>query len=170
MHPPASSGSTTSRSRSASIEEALAFYGRFFDLRLRGVAPGMAFIDMGDQFLALSEGREQGPDDGRHFGLVVDDKDAVRAALEAAGVEIEPGRRLDFRDPGATGSRSSTTATSSSPRRRRCSAAWASRAREAPERARASCARRACSRASRAGRRARCAKASARGIPSSSPR
>ena len=54
---------------------------------------------MGDQFLALSEGREQGPDDGRHFGLVVDDKEAVRAALEAAGVEIEPGRRLDFRDP-----------------------------------------------------------------------
>jgi catechol 2,3-dioxygenase-like lactoylglutathione lyase family enzyme len=82
-----------------SIEEALAFYGRFFDIRLRGVAPGMAFIDMGDQFLALSEDREQGPDDGRHFGLVVDDKDAVRAALEAAGVDIEPGRRLDFRDP-----------------------------------------------------------------------
>ena len=54
---------------------------------------------MGDQFLALSEGREQEPDDGRHFGLVVDDKDAVRAALEEAGVEIEPGRRLDFRDP-----------------------------------------------------------------------
>ncbi len=82
-----------------SIEEALAFYGRFFDLRLRGVAPGMAFVDMGDQFLALSEGREQGPDHGRHFGLVVDDKEAVRAALEAAGVDIEPGRRLDFRDP-----------------------------------------------------------------------
>jgi catechol-2,3-dioxygenase len=82
-----------------SIEDALAFYGRFFDLHLRGVAPGMAFVDMGDQFLALSEGREQGADDGRHFGLVVDDKDAVRALLEAAGIEIEPGRRLDFRDP-----------------------------------------------------------------------
>src|SRR3954471_1862056 len=82
-----------------SIEDALAFYGRFFDLRLRGVAPGMAFVDIGDQFLALSEGREQGPDDGRHFGLVVDDKEAVRALLEAEGVEIEPGRRLDFRDP-----------------------------------------------------------------------
>src|SRR3954449_13494812 len=81
------------------IEQALAFYGRFFEIRLRGVAPGMAFIDMGDQFLALSEGREQGPDDGRHFGLVVDDKDAVRAALEAGDVDIEPGRRLDFRDP-----------------------------------------------------------------------
>jgi lactoylglutathione lyase len=81
------------------IDEALAFYGQFFDIRLRGVAPGMAFIDMGDQFLALSSGRRQDPDDGRHFGLVVDDKEAVRAALEQAGVEIEPGRRLDFRDP-----------------------------------------------------------------------
>src|SRR3954465_649728 len=81
------------------IEEALAFYGRFFDLRLRGVAPGMAFIDMGDQFLALSEDREQGPDDGRHFGLVVDDRDAARTALIEAEVEIEPGPRLDFRDP-----------------------------------------------------------------------
>ena len=82
-----------------SIEDALAFYGQFFDLRLRGVAPGMAFIDMGDQFLALSEDREQDPDDARHFGLVVDDKEAVRAALLEAEVEIEPGPRLDFRDP-----------------------------------------------------------------------
>jgi len=82
-----------------SIDEALQFYGRFFELHLRGVAPGMAFIDMGDQFLALSEGRRQPPDDGRHFGLVVDDKEAVRAALTEAGVAIEPGRRLDFRDP-----------------------------------------------------------------------
>jgi catechol 2,3-dioxygenase-like lactoylglutathione lyase family enzyme len=82
-----------------SIDDALEFYGRFFELHIRGVAPGMAFIDMGDQFLALSEGREQGPDHGRHFGLVVEDKDAVRAALEAADVEIDPGPRLDFRDP-----------------------------------------------------------------------
>ena len=83
-----------------SIDEALEFYGRFFELHLRGIAPGMAFIDMGDQFLALSEQREQGPDDGRHFGLVVSDKDAVRAALEAAeDVDVEPGPRLDFRDP-----------------------------------------------------------------------
>ena len=81
------------------IEEALAFYGRFFELHLRGVVPGMAFIDMGDQFLALSEGRSQEPDSHRHFGLVVDDKAAVRADLEAAGIEILPGRRLDFIDP-----------------------------------------------------------------------
>ena len=81
------------------LDEALAFYGSIFEFELRGRIPGMAFIDMGDQFLALSEGREQGRDDGRHFGLVVDDKEATRRALEAARVEILPGRGLDFRDP-----------------------------------------------------------------------
>jgi lactoylglutathione lyase len=99
MHPARLVGINHVALEVGSIEEALAFYGQFFDIRLRGVAPGMAFIDMGDQFLALSEDREQAPDDGRHFGLVVDDKEAVRAALEEAGVDIEPGRRLDFRDP-----------------------------------------------------------------------
>ena len=82
-----------------SIDEALRFYGQFFELHLRGVAPGMAFIDMGDQFLALSEGREQGPDQGRHFGLVVDDKERVRAALVEAEIDLVPGPRLDFFDP-----------------------------------------------------------------------
>jgi lactoylglutathione lyase len=81
------------------VEEALAFYGAIFELRLRGRARRMAFIDMGDQFIALSEGRRQPPDHARHFGLVVDDKEAVRAALHQAGVAIEPGRGLDFRDP-----------------------------------------------------------------------
>ncbi len=81
------------------VDEALAFYGRFFAFELRGRAPGMAFVDMGDQFLALSEGRRQAGDDHRHFGLVVDDKETVRRALEDAGVEILPGRGLDFRDP-----------------------------------------------------------------------
>ena len=81
------------------VEEALAFYGRLFDFELRGRAPGMAFLDMGDQFLALSEGRLQPRDDDRHFGLVVDDKEATRRALTEAGVEILPGRGLDFRDP-----------------------------------------------------------------------
>jgi predicted enzyme related to lactoylglutathione lyase len=81
------------------IDEALAFYGRLFELTLRGRSRGMAFIDMGDQFIALSRGRTQPPDDHRHFGLVVDDKDAVRRTLEDAGVEILPGRGLDFRDP-----------------------------------------------------------------------
>jgi lactoylglutathione lyase len=82
-----------------SIDEALDFYGRIFELELRGRGGGMAFIDIGDQFIALAEGRTQPPDRHRHFGLVVDDKEATRNALEAAGVEISPGRGLDFRDP-----------------------------------------------------------------------
>lgn len=81
------------------LKEALTFYGRIFDVRLRGRAPGMAFIDMGDQFIALSEGRSQSSDGDRHFGLVVDDQAAARRALKNAGVEILPGRGLDFRDP-----------------------------------------------------------------------
>jgi lactoylglutathione lyase len=81
------------------IEEALAFYGRIFEFQLRGKDEDMAFIDLGDQFLALQKGRKQPTDDGRHFGLVVDDKDAVRRALAEAGVEVLPGPFLDFRDP-----------------------------------------------------------------------
>ncbi len=81
------------------VDEALAFYGAIFDLTLRGRAGRMAFVDMGDQFIALGEGRTQAPDDHRHLGLVVDDKDATRRALEEAGAEILPGRGLDFRDP-----------------------------------------------------------------------
>jgi lactoylglutathione lyase len=81
------------------IDEALAFYGRLFDFTLRGRSDSMAFIDLGDQFLALQQGRRQGPDDGRHFGLVVDDKEAVRAALAEAGVAVLPGPVLDFLDP-----------------------------------------------------------------------
>ena len=81
------------------IEEALAFYGRMFDFELRGRSQSSAFIDLGDQFVALLEGRTQPPDEGRHFGLVVDDKDAVRGALAAAGVTPLPGPFLDFRDP-----------------------------------------------------------------------
>jgi catechol 2,3-dioxygenase-like lactoylglutathione lyase family enzyme len=82
-----------------SVEDALEFYGRIFDLELRGRSARMAFIDIGDQFIALSEGRTQTPDRHRHFGLVVDDKEATRQALEAAGVAIQPGRGLDFLDP-----------------------------------------------------------------------
>ena len=81
------------------IEEALAFYGRIFDLKLRGKSEDMAFIDLGDQFIALHKGRSQPADGGRHFGLVVDDKDAVRSAMAEAGVEALPGPFLDFRDP-----------------------------------------------------------------------
>jgi lactoylglutathione lyase len=82
------------------VDAALALYGRLFDFELRGRSDGAAFIDMGDQFLAISEGRTQGPDDARHFGLVVDDKEAVRAAVEAEGLELVGiGHRLDFMDP-----------------------------------------------------------------------
>jgi lactoylglutathione lyase len=81
------------------IEEALAFYGRLFEFELRGKSETAAFIDLGDQFLALQRGRIQAADDGRHFGLVVDDKDAVRRALAEAGIEPLPGPFLDFLDP-----------------------------------------------------------------------
>jgi catechol 2,3-dioxygenase-like lactoylglutathione lyase family enzyme len=81
------------------IEEALAFYGRLFEFKLRGKSKNSAFIDLGDQFLALQKGRKQSADEGRHFGLVVDDKEAVRKALAAAGVKVIPGRFLDFLDP-----------------------------------------------------------------------
>ena len=81
------------------IDEALEFYGRLFDFELRSRSATMAFLDLGDQFLALQTGRTQPADNGRHFGLVVDDKEAARAALEAAGVEPLPGPFLDFRDP-----------------------------------------------------------------------
>ena len=87
------------------VEEALSFYRAVFDLELRGSRQDetgrmtMAFLDMGDQFLAISEGRRQPADDGRHFGLVVDDKEAVRAAVDREGLRRVPGRRLDFYDP-----------------------------------------------------------------------
>jgi catechol 2,3-dioxygenase-like lactoylglutathione lyase family enzyme len=81
------------------LDEALRFYGDLFDFELRGRLPRMAFLDMGDQFLALAETGDSTPDSERHFGLVVDDRDEARRRLEAAGVEILPGRGLDFRDP-----------------------------------------------------------------------
>ena len=81
------------------IDEALTFYGRVFDFELRSRTSSMAFIDLGDQFIALQKGRSQPADDGRHFGLVVDDKEAARKALNDAGVDILPGPFLDFRDP-----------------------------------------------------------------------
>jgi catechol 2,3-dioxygenase-like lactoylglutathione lyase family enzyme len=80
-----------------SIDEALAFYGRLFDLELRGRSAGMAFVDLGDQFIALAQGRTQGQDAARHVGLVVDDRDAVLAAAREAGVKIFGGN--SFLDP-----------------------------------------------------------------------
>ena len=83
----------------ASLDEALAFWESIFGpLELRGRSGGMAFIDMGDQFIALSQGRTQPPDEARHFGLVVDDKEAVRERLKELGIPTH-GRGLDFYDP-----------------------------------------------------------------------
>src|SRR5437660_11307589 len=81
------------------IDEALAFYGRLFEFELRSRSKTSAFIDLGDQFIALQKGRTQPADDGRHFGLVVVDKEAARKALETAGVTPLDGPFLDFRDP-----------------------------------------------------------------------
>ncbi len=82
------------------VDEALAWYARFFEFELRGRhGARMAFIDMGDQFIAISAGRSQPPDESRHFGLVVDDKEAVRASLDEAGVNVRPSGSLDFHDP-----------------------------------------------------------------------
>jgi catechol 2,3-dioxygenase-like lactoylglutathione lyase family enzyme len=82
------------------VDEALEFYGRLFAFELRGRAPGMAFVDLGDQFLALSEPRRGPADADRHFGLVVDDREAARRAVRAAGLDAgEPGGHLRFSDP-----------------------------------------------------------------------
>ncbi|HEX4520824.1 MAG TPA: VOC family protein [Gaiellaceae bacterium] len=80
------------------LEEAVAFYTALFQpSAVDRSEEGAAFLELGDQFLALFEegSREEEP----HFGLVVDDKEAARRALEEAGVPVLPGHRLDFRDP-----------------------------------------------------------------------
>jgi lactoylglutathione lyase len=81
------------------VDEAVGFYGRIFEVELRGRVHGMAFLDMGDQFLALSQ--SDAPSAGRqaHLGLVVEDRARVRKALQDASVELEPARGLHFRDP-----------------------------------------------------------------------
>jgi catechol 2,3-dioxygenase-like lactoylglutathione lyase family enzyme len=82
------------------VGEALDWYGRFLEFELRGRAGArMAFIDMGDQFIALAAGRTQPRDEARHFGLVVDDKESVRASLQDAGVGVQASGSLDFLDP-----------------------------------------------------------------------
>jgi catechol-2,3-dioxygenase len=81
------------------VEEALAFYGRIFSFTLRGRGNGQAFIDIGDQFIALMEISTARGEPHRHFGLVVDDRSAVRRLAEAAGARILPGPFLDFLDP-----------------------------------------------------------------------
>ena len=79
------------------IEEAVAFYTDLFEPTAVSRIPGAAFLRMGDQFLALFQ---RGPrTEEPHFGLVVDDKEAVLRALEDSGVEVLPGRFFDIRDP-----------------------------------------------------------------------
>ncbi len=108
------------------IDEELAFNGRLFDFKLRSREATAVFIDLGDQFIALQKGRAQPVDDDRHFGLVVDDKDAVREALTAAASSHCPARFSTFAIRGATALRSSATTTSSSRRRRTYCAVWGS--------------------------------------------
>ncbi|WP_299848990.1 VOC family protein [uncultured Roseovarius sp.] len=81
------------------IDEALAFYGKYFRFELRGRGDGAAFIDMGDQFLALMQVDDIQTDSIRHFGLVVDDRDGLRARMEADGVPFVSKKRFDFLDP-----------------------------------------------------------------------
>jgi lactoylglutathione lyase len=79
------------------IDEALEFYGRAFELTLRGRGTHMAFVDIGDQFIALEAGRTQPPDGGRHVGIVVDDRERALQLLVEAGAERVGGN--DVRDP-----------------------------------------------------------------------
>ena len=81
------------------LDAALAFYERFFEVRLRGRHRRMAWIDLGDQFIALSVVDQVSPDGGRHVGLVVDDKEALRAALTDAGFDVARSGSLRVRDP-----------------------------------------------------------------------
>jgi catechol 2,3-dioxygenase-like lactoylglutathione lyase family enzyme len=81
------------------IEDALGFYGGLLEITGVEREPGMAFVDLGDQFLAFAQSPDHARDRERHFGLVVDDRDRARAALRHAGVPIAGGPRLNFRDP-----------------------------------------------------------------------
>ena len=81
------------------IDEALEFYGAWLDFELRGRSEEMAFIDLGDQFMNFTRGRRQEPDDERHFGLVVDNRQLILDRLESMGVALLPGPFKDFLDP-----------------------------------------------------------------------
>jgi len=83
----------------ADIEEALQFYGQIFDFTLRGKSKTQAFIDMGDQFIALTQTATPHKDKDRHFAVVVDDRSRVTELAEAAGAVLVPGPFLDFLDP-----------------------------------------------------------------------
>ncbi len=81
------------------IDEALEFYGSFIEFEIESRSDKAAFIYFGDQFINFSLGRTQGPDENRHFGIAVDDKDLARRTLEGMGITFLDGRFLDFLDP-----------------------------------------------------------------------
>lgn len=81
------------------IDQALEFYGTFLAFEIESQNESAAFIYFGDQFINFMKGRAQGPDQGRHFGIAVDDKELVRQALNDMGVELLSGKFLDFIDP-----------------------------------------------------------------------
>lgn len=81
------------------IDAALEFYGAFLDFEIESQNENAAFIYFGDQFINFAKGRSQSPDTQRHFGIAVDDKELARQTLIEMGVEIMPGRFLDFHDP-----------------------------------------------------------------------
>ena len=99
MHKPRMVGMNHVAIEVGDIEQALAFYGRIFDFTLRGKGKTNAFIDMGDQFINLTQTSAEHRDSPRHFGLVVDDRSTVRELVTAAGGELLPGPFLDFLDP-----------------------------------------------------------------------
>jgi hypothetical protein len=78
------------------LDEMVAFLGKLVDdLQLRGRSGGMAFVDLGDQFIALERVAE--PVASGHYGLVVDDQDAVVRRARDAGARMIGGH--DFLDP-----------------------------------------------------------------------
>ena len=81
------------------IADALAFYGSFLNFTITSQSEDAAFIYFGDQFINFAKGRTQAPDEKRHFGIAVDDKELVRDTLIEMGVALLGGRFLDFLDP-----------------------------------------------------------------------
>ena len=81
------------------IDQALTFYGRFLDFEIQSSSETAAFIYFGDQFINFSKGRTQAPDENRHFGIAVDNKELARQILEGMGVTFLDGRFMDFLDP-----------------------------------------------------------------------
>ena len=81
------------------IDAALDFYGAFLTFEIARRSDTAAFVYFGDQFINFARGRRQGPDDRRHFGIAVDDKELARTRLEELGVKFLDGRFMDFLDP-----------------------------------------------------------------------